>query len=60
MCTNEGKKQPVMMLINFNMHLDKNISTQNHMCYTKEKRFFTKEQPNVRVREKNLRISDFS
>ena len=30
------------------------------MCYTKEKRFFTKEQQNVRVMEKNLRITDFS
>ena len=52
MCKNEGKKQPVMMLNNSNMLFDKNITTQNHMCYTKEKRFFTKEQQNVRVTEK--------
>ena len=60
MCKNEGKKQQVMMLINFNVHFDKNISTQNHMCYTKENRFFTKEQQNVKVMDTNLRITDFS
>ena len=41
MCKNEGKKQPVMMLINFNMHFDKKyLYSKSHVLYQGKKVFY--------------------